>query len=329
MLKESPRNSVSSDLLIQLPTSWTDGTDITPWTNYGKIKNTGVELNIGYKETRGDFWYDVNLNLTTINTTVLELGDSFREAGLNNVNRSEAGRSIGDFYVIKTDGIFQDIEEIFDHAINIVDTITGESVKVIIQPDAKPGDIRYEDYNGDGIINSDDRQYIGSPLPKFETALRFSAGYKKFDFTMFLTCVYGNLIYNDGRFWLERMDDVANYPKGLEPWTEENQSNTTPLAYIGPNDNAKANTDRWIEDGSYIRLKNLQIGYTIPVERVAKLVPSTEKIRIYVGAQNLFTLTNYSGYDPEISGGSVFGKGNDSGHFPPVRTYLVGLQLTF
>ena len=125
------------------------------------------------------------------------------------------------------------------------------------------------------------------------------------------------------------MDDVANYPKGLEPWTEENQSTTTPRAFIGPNDNAKANTDRWIEDGSYIRLKNIQVGYSIPINKVTKLVPSTEKIRIYIGAQNLFTLTSYSGYDPEISGGSVFGKGNDSGHFPPVRTYVAGLQLTF
>ncbi|MDF1573375.1 MAG: SusC/RagA family TonB-linked outer membrane protein, partial [Bacteroidales bacterium] len=322
-------NSVSSDLLVQIPTSWTDGTDITPWTNYGKIRNTGVELNIGYRQKTGDFWYDANLNLSTINTVVLELGDSFREAGINNVNRSEAGRSIGDFYVIKTDGIFQDIEEIYAHAIQVTDSISGETSTVLIQPDAKPGDIRYEDYNGDGLINNDDRQYVGSPLPRMEAALRLSGGYKQFDFTLFITSVFGNKIYNDGRFWLERMDDVANYPKNLEPWTEENRSTTTPRALIGPNDNAKANTDRWIEDGSYIRLKNLQVGYTIPTENLLKNEDGSQKIRIYMGVQNLFTITNYSGFDPEISGGSVFGKGNDSGHFPPVRTYLAGLQLTF
>lgn len=322
-------NSVSSDLLVQIPTSWTDGTDITPWTNYGKIRNTGVELNIGYRQKTGDFWYDANLNLSTINTVVLELGDSFREAGINNVNRSEAGRSIGDFYVIKTDGIFQDIEEVYAHSIQLTDSISGETSTVLIQPDAKPGDIRYEDYNGDGLINNDDRQYVGSPLPKMEAALRLSGGYKQFDFTVFITSVYGNMIYNDGRFWLERMDDVANYPKNLEPWTEENRSTTTPRALIGPNDNAKANTDRWIEDGSYIRLKNLQVGYTIPTENLFGNEGGSQNFRVYAGVQNLFTITNYSGFDPEISGGSVFGKGNDSGHFPPVRTYLAGLQLNF
>ncbi len=322
-------NSVSSDLLVQIPTSWTDGTDITPWTNYGKIRNTGVELNIGYRQKKGDFWYDANLNLSTINTVVLELGDSFREAGINNVNRSEAGRSIGDFYVIKTDGIFQDIEEVYAHAIQLTDSITGETSTVLIQPDARPGDIRYEDHNNDGLINNDDRQYVGSPLPKMEAALRLSGGYKQFDFTLFITSMYGNKIYNDGRFWLERMDDVANYPKDLEPWTEENHSTTTPRALIGPNDNAKANTDRWIEDGSYIRLKNLQVGYTIPTETLFGTEGGSENFRVYLGVQNPFTITSYSGFDPEISGGSVFGKGNDSGHFPPVRTYLAGLQLNF
>ncbi|MBN1132281.1 MAG: TonB-dependent receptor [Bacteroidales bacterium] len=322
-------NSVSSDLLVQIPTSWTDGTDITPWTNYGKINNQGLELTFGYKENLGDFWYDANLNLTFIKSIVLELGDSFREAGLNNVNRSEKGRSIGDFYVIRTEGIFQSIEEVYDHAITVTDTVTGEDVRVLIQPDARPGDIRYTDFNNDGIINADDRQYVGSPLPKFEGALSFSGGYKNFDVTLFITGVYGNKIYNDGKFWLERMDDVGNFPAGLEPWTKENPSTTTPRAFIGPNDNAKANTERWIEDGSYLRLKNLQIGYSIPLDRIRGRLPDSELLRVYIGTQNLFTITKYSGYDPEISGGSVFAKGNDSGHFPPVRTFLAGIQFNF
>jgi hypothetical protein len=125
------------------------------------------------------------------------------------------------------------------------------------------------------------------------------------------------------------MDDVGNSPAGLEPWTEENPSTTTPRAFIGPNDNAKANSDRWIEDGSYLRLKNLQVGYSFPLNKMKERLPGSEKLRVYVGVQNLFTITNYSGYDPEISGGSVFGKGNDSGHFPPVRTYLAGIQYNF
>jgi len=322
-------NSISSDLLVQIPMSWTEGTDITPWTNYGKIQNTGVEINIGYKETVGDFRYDANFNFSTNRNTVLELGDSYREAGLNNVNRSEEGRSIGDFYVIKTDGIFQSWEEIYAHVTNVTDSITGETSAVIIQPDAKPGDVRYVDANEDGQITNEDRQYVGSPLPKFEASFSFSGSYKQFDFLIFITGVYGNKIYNASKFWLERMDDVANYPEGLEPWTEENPSTTTPRAYIGATDNSRANSDRWLEDGSYLRVKNLQVGYTFPVQKWFSGLEGNRNLRVYAGAQNLFTLTRYSGYDPEISGGSVFGKGNDDGHFPPVRTYLAGLQLTF
>lgn len=321
--------SKSEDLLVQIPIAWTEGSDITPWTNYGAINNSGVEVSLGYRKQQGDFKYDMSLNLAVPRTEVMELGDTYREGGLNNVNRSEVGRSVGDFYVIRTDGIFQSIDEVYAYSVDTEDPNTGAISTQLIQPNAQPGDIRYKDLNSDGIINDLDREYVGSPFPKYEGGLNFSASYNNFDFSLFFYGVYGNQIFNNMRFWLERMDEPSNYPSGLQPWTFENHSNTTPRAYIGPNDNAKANTDRWIEDGSYIRLKNIQLGYNVPVKMLFDKLETFDRCRVYVSAENLFTMTNYSGYDPEISGGSVFGKGIDNGHFPPVRTFRFGLNLSF
>ena len=319
-------NSKSKDLLVKLPISWTEGTDITPWSNYGKLKNTGVEINLGYRETKRAFKYNIGLNLSHVKNEVLELGESFREGGTNGVNRSEKGRSVGDFYVIKTNGIFQSWDEVYAHTTTV--TENGQTVTKLIQPDAHPGDIRYIDANNDGKIDKDDRQYVGSPLPKFEMGITFSAEYKNFDFSLFMTGVFGNKIYNVGKYWLERMDETSNYPKDLKPWTEENHSTTTPRPVIGTTDNTLAYTDRWIERGDYFRIKNLQVGYTFKDSwlRKTKFIGSA---RLYVSAQNLWTITGYSGYDPEISGGDVFGQGNDNGHFPPVRTFSIGAQVSF
>ena len=319
-------NSKSKDLLVKLPISWTEGTDITPWSNYGKLKNTGVEINLGYRETKRAFKYNIGLNLSHVKNEVLELGESFREGGTNGVNRSEKGRSVGDFYVIKTNGIFQSWDEVYAHTTTV--TENGQTVTKLIQPDAHPGDIRYIDANNDGKIDKDDRQYVGSPLPKFEMGITFSAEYKNFDFSLFMTGVFGNKIYNVGTYWLERMDETSNYPKDFKPWTEENHSTTTPRPVIGTTDNTLAYTDRWIERGDYFRIKNLQVGYTFKDSwlRKTKFIGSA---RLYVSAQNLWTITGYSGYDPEISGGDVFGQGNDNGHFPPVRTFSIGAQVSF
>lgn len=317
----------SKDLLVQLPISWTQGTDITPWTNYGSINNRGFEATLGFKEQKSDFKYNVNLNLTTIRNTVLKLGDSFRYGGTDGVNRSEVGRSVGDFYVIKTAGIFQSKDEIYAYTQSSTDPITGKTVTTMIQPNAKPGDIKYVDYNHDGKIDQNDRQYVGSPFPDVELGIQFSCEYKNFDFSMFVTGVFGNLIYNNTKYWLEKMDETSNMPANLVPWTPQNHSTTTPRAVIGPNDNTNPLSDRWIEKGDYVRLKNIQIGYNFS-KKMLQTTKFIESCRLFAGIQNLLTITNYSGYDPEISGGDIFGKGNDNGHFPPVRSFNVGIQLS-
>lgn len=311
----------STDLLVQLPLAWADGTDETPWTNYGSMTNTGIELSLGYRNMENDFKYNITANFTKIKNVVDKLGDAYIEAGTDNVNRTEVGRSIGEFYVIVTDGIFQNADEIYSHTTEV------EGEKVLIQPNAQPGDVRYVDFNQDGEITDDDRQFVGSPLPKFLGGLNASIEYKGFDASIFITGVYGNKIFNGVKYWLERMDDLGNYPKGLNYWNGEGSSNSIPRPYLGTTDNAKQNSDRWIEDGSYLRLKNVQIGYTLPEKIVNKA--NIANCRIYLSGGNLYTLTKYSGFDPEISGNGVYQQGNDNGHFPCVRSYRLGMQLTF
>lgn len=318
----------SKDILVKLPISWTEGTDVTPWTNFGKVNNKGYEVTLGFREQSSDFKYNLALNFSTVKNTVLSLGQSYREGGNNGVNRSEEGRSVGDFYVVRTAVIFQNWDEVYANTKTTTNETTGATTTSMIQPNAKPGDIRYKDSNDDGKIDKGDREFVGSPFPSYELGLQFSCEYKNFDLSLFFTGVFGNKIYNNTKFWLERMDETANLPANLAPWTEENHSATTPRAVMGPNDNTLSYSDRWIEKGDYTRLKNLQLGYNFSKNKL-KQTKIIESCRLFAGIQNLLTITAYSGYDPEMSGGDIFGKGNDNGHFPPVRSFNAGIQISF
>ena len=318
-----------NDLLITKQQAWISGTDIDPWINYGKINNKGLEFQIGLRETKNDFTYDISLNLSGTRNKVLELdGDDFYFSGLNGTSYTEIGRSMGEFYVLRTDGIFQNVDEVYAHSVIRINEKTGQEEAVLIQPKAKPGDIRFKDLNHDGVISEEDRDFIGSPFPKFEGGLNLSCAYKGFDLNLFFYGVCGNMIFNNTKYWMERLDETTNLPKNLKPWNGEGSSNTTPRPFIGQTDNVIVYSDRWIEKGDYLRLKNVQLGYTVPAGWLKK-TQVIEKFRVYAGAQNLFTLTGYSGLDPEISGGGLFSKGYDDGHFPPVRTFTCGLQISF
>lgn len=330
-------DSRSSDLLVSLPLAMATGVgvdqylaDAVEWTNYGEMKNTGLEFTLGYKEMSRDFKYSIFANLTTLRNKVLKLGaaEGYVEGWFNQVNRTEEGRSIADFFLIQTDGIFQSTEDVLNHSANIFNSTSGEYETILIQPNAKPGDIRYVDFNKDGKIDLEDRQWMGSPLPKFEAGINFTGEYKGFDLTIFLNTVYGNKIFNGVRIGMEAMDAPNNMPADLEPWTLENPSTTTPRPYFGPNDNVKAQTDRWLENGTFIRLKNLQIGYSLPdsILRKSGFLGTT---RVYVSSQNLFTLTDYKGYDPELMPSGPFVQGCDIGGYPPVRSFMAGVQISF
>lgn len=313
-------SSKSTDLLLNLKTAWVTGVS-TKWTNYGEMRNSGFEFMVGWRDKVNDFSYSVSANLSTVRNEVLRLGDSYYESGVNNINRSEPGRSIGDFYLIQFDGIFQNMDEVFNHTT----TLPDGTVKVI-QPNAQPGDVRYVDANGDGMIDTNDRVWCGSPLPKLEGGLTFSCEWKGIDFNMFWAGRYGNKIFNDVRY-VTLAFTVDNLPADVNPWTWDNPSNEYPRMYSGSTDNNLYYVDRFLEDGSYLRLKNIQIGYTFPEKWLKKL--SISRLRAYVGGSNLLTITKYKGYDPDIICTDVFGQGNDTGQYPSTRQLNVGLQVSF
>ena len=313
-------SSKSTDLLLNLKTAWVTGVS-TKWTNYGEMRNSGFEFMVGWRDKVNDFSYSVSANLSTVRNEVLRLGDSYYESGVNNINRSEPGRSIGDFYLIQFDGIFQNMDEVFNHTT----TLPDGTVKVI-QPNAQPGDVRYVDANGDGMIDTNDHVWCGSPLPKLEGGLTFSCEWKGIDFNMFWAGRYGNKIFNDVRYATLAFT-VDNLPADVNPWTWDNPSNEYPRMYSGSTDNNLYYVDRFLEDGSYLRLKNIQIGYTFPEKWLKKL--SISRLRAYVGGSNLLTITKYKGYDPDIICTDVFGQGNDTGQYPSTRQLNVGLQVSF
>lgn len=327
-------DSKSTDLLVRLPISLATGVGIDDvnyyagsslWTNYGEMQNRGVEFSLGWRDKKGEVKYSISANITSLQNKVLKLGTSegYREGDYGQVNRTQEGRSVSDFYLIKMDGIFQNWDEVFAYT-----TTLDDGTVALIQPDAQPGDVRFEDFNRDGKIDlAGDRQWVGSPIPKFEIGLNATADYRGFDFNMFWTGRYGNKIFNGQRQTLEAMDAPNNMPANLKPWTIENPSTTTPRPLFGPNNNVRFQSDRWLEDGSFLTLKNLQLGYNLPESLVQKL-KFMAGFRVFISGQNLVTLTKYKGYNPELTGNGVFEQGCDWGQYPPVRSYMVGIQMS-
>ena len=309
-------NAKSTDLLLNVPQAWATGIS-TLWTNYGSIRNCGIELTLGWQEQKGDFSYSISGNLSTLRNEVLKMGDAYVQGGCT---RTEVGRSISDFYLLKANGIFQSMDEVYDYTT----TLKDGTVK-IIQPNAKPGDVRYIDVNEDGKIDDTDRDWSGSPLPKFELGFNASLAWKGFDFNMFWAGKFGHMIYNQVRASTLNFN-VDNIPADVTPWTWDNPSNEYPRMYANSTDNNKG-SDRFLEKASFFRLKNIQLGYTLP-ESLCKKV-SLRKVRAYVSGTNLVTLTSYKGYDPDIICTDVYGQGIDYGQYPSTRQINIGLQITF
>ncbi len=310
----------STDLLFNIKTAWATGV-ATKWTNYGEMTNKGIEFSIGWRDHVGDFDYSVSANIGTVRNRVDRLGDTYYESGINNINRTEVGRSIGDFYLLRSDGVFQSMDEVFNHT-----TTLADGSIVVLQPDAQPGDLRYRDENGDGQIDANDRVWCGSPLPKFQGGFNVSAAWKGIDFNMFWVFRYGNKIFNDVRYNTLSFN-VNNIPADVQPWTWDNPSTEYPRMYANSTTNNTYAVDRFLENGSYLRLSNLQIGYTFPEKWMKKI--SVSKLRAYVSGVNLWTITKYKGYDPDVVNSDVFGQGNDSGGYPSPRQISVGLQVSF
>jgi TonB-dependent starch-binding outer membrane protein SusC len=319
-------HSITDDVLVNAPIPWTSGhySGPDPYSNVGKIKNHGVELALTYQQVKSDFSYDLTTNISMVRNEVLKLSEGY-DAIFFGPTKTTVGMPIGQFFILRTDGIFQNQEEILAH----VDENNNP-----IQPNASPGDIRYKDLNGrdpetgeltgepDGVINLDDREFAGSPWPDFEFGVTANMSYKNWEMRLFFEGSYGNMIFSNTRFVMERMDDNSNYPKWLDPWTEENQSNEYPRALYGAAaaNNVYAESDRWLDNGSYLRLRSLRIGYDVPLNSM--------KTNVFVQMQNLFTISSYKMWDV-VHPGDVFTRGIDYGTYPNVRSFIIGLNLTY
>ncbi|HRL64944.1 MAG TPA: SusC/RagA family TonB-linked outer membrane protein, partial [Segatella copri] len=228
------------------------------------------------------------------------------------------GKPIGAFYLYQADGIFQSLEEVQAHK-----NSKGE----LLQPNAQPGDVRFKDMNGDGVIDEDDKTYSGTGIAKVEANLNLSASYKGFDFSAVIGSAFGNKIYNGIRYYYEGMNSASNFLSStLDAWTPTHTNTSVPRAIYGdPNDNTREST-RFLENGDFVRLRQVQLGYTLPTSLVKKIY--CDRIRFYVSAENVFTITGYSGANPEFSMG-VLNSGIDRFTYPFSRSYTVGAQISF
>jgi TonB-linked SusC/RagA family outer membrane protein len=298
--------------------------------NAGNIENRGLELALGYQNTRGGFTYSINGNVTTLRNRVTALpneGQTLVDA--QGVTSTSVGTSLGQFFLIPMAGIFQSQDEAANYK-----SANG----TVIQPYASAGDVKYTDTNGDGVIDTKDRVHTGSAFPTLQYGLNLSMGYKGFDLSIFAQGVHGNQIFNNAKVALESYNGPTNYEVNVLPWTTDNRSTSVPRALQGgsanPNlalaasQNALYNTTRWLEDGSYLRLKNVQLGYTFGKAQLG-WAPAIGSLRVYVTGRNIVTFTKYTGYDPEITGTGYFGRGVDNSAYPNVRTFTGGIQATF
>ena len=288
-----------------------------PYGNVGDMKNSGLEFELGYKWNIADAHFSIKGNASYLKNELKNLGNEtgFLNFGISQFadggTRAENGQPFPFFYGYKTNGIFQNTAEV-----NAYTNAQGG----LIMPDAKPGDFRFVDTNGDGKITSDDRTNIGNGVPDWTFGLNFEAEWKGFDFTLFFQGVKGADVF-DATF---RQDIAsANYPTWvLQRWTGDGTSNTVPT--LGDSKNWVC-SDMYIQDGSYLRLKNITLGYTLPRRLTNKVRIS--RLRFYARAENLITWTKYWGFDPEIGSGAT-SLGVDYGIYPQARTYTVGFNIS-
>lgn len=290
-----------------------------PIGNVGDMRNRGVEFELGYKWHVADANFSIKGNASYLSNTLLEYGnesgyadlDSFQ--GIGTITRAENGHPFPFFYGYKTAGIFQTLDEVNSY-------VNAEGKPV--QPNAQPGDVRFVDVNGDGLIDDNDRTDIGNGTPKWTYGINFNASWKGLDFNMFWQGVAGVDVFD-----ATHRTDIAsiNYPSWmLGRWTGPGTSNKIPRLFNGDANNWQS-SDLYIFDGSYFRLKNITLGYTLPKSLTMKFM--VERLRFYVSAENLLTFTKYHGFDPEIASGGT-SLGVDYGVYPQARTWTVGFNIT-
>ena len=316
----------TTDVLLNVPIPGSTGSVSNPVVNAGTLQNKGVELGLNFNSTAGKLNYTVFGTISAIKNKVLQLGTGSQQIfggqpthhGAS-ATLTEAGGSIGSFFLLKDIGIFNSQEEVNAYAKD------GK----LIQPNAAPGDVKFQDTNGDGQINNEDRVNLGSPFPDFEYGFGFNANYSNWDFSMFFQGSQGNKIYNGMEQALQSTNIEINYSRVLlDAWTPENHTSVPRLISSDPNNN-NVTSSRFLENGSYLRMKTLQLGYTLK-DNFAKKIKITS-LRTYISADNVFTITKYTGFNPDLGRtGTILDRGVDFGHvaYPLARTISLGVQLT-
>ena len=315
------KNTTDMILTLEIPRS--TGPDAGP-SNAGALTNRGIELGLNYQGEAGDFRYGAGLNFTRVRNKVTDLKGTIITG---EYNRTQEDMPVAQFYGYRMEGLFRSPEEVL--AANALDG----NPATVYQPGAAAGDVRFADINGDGVVNSSDQTFIGNPLPDFTAGLTGNVAYKSFDMNFIFSGSFGNdVLARISAFGYSA--DPGNKFRDLigNTWTPQNPNAEYPRLILGdPAGSNRANSSRWIESGTYVRLRNIQVGYNFAPGLLSKI--SGKTARIYIGSENLFTLTKYkSGFDPEQ--GNSYGDrpldiGTDRGNYPQARTFLLGINVGF
>lgn len=309
--------SRSHDVLTALDLLMTTGNGGgNPYVNAASIQNSGVEFTLSWRDqVTKDFSYSISANLSHSDNKLLDFGYGKTEQ-YTDYTTTRVGHPIGMFYMIETDGIFQSLEEVNSHV--------NKDGKVI-QPTAKPGDLRYKDANGDGAITPDDRVVVGSPWAKLEAGLNISLKYKNFDFGLIGYGRFGNKAFNFNRWYQEGFQDCNSAPENYDYWRPDNTDAKNPRLLYSDERNVYTWIDRWLEDGSFFKISSLSVGYTLDLPSMKKYFDS---IHFTLTGQNLFTFTKYSGYDPDFQG-TLFEPGMDFCTYPSPRSFIFSVNIKF
>ncbi len=316
--------NTSDDVLLPLPIPQSVGSvSSSIITNAGSIENSGIELSGTFIQDVGDFNIQISPNFYTLNNEIVDLGPLDNLPGNGTFN--EVGRSIGEHFGWVFDGIFQSQDEVDAHATQFPGTSTGD---IRFRDIAGPPDQNGNPSDPDGVVDENDRTYLGQGIPTYYYGISITAGYKNFDFTIFGSGSGGNLVNNSIYKSIMNQNPPNWHEDILDRWTQENPGNSVPRMISGdPNDNGR-NSDRpgWLQDGDYFRINTISLGYTLPTRMVGKI--GATSIRFYGTVQNLTTFTAYKGYNPDFQSG-ILNPGFDPGSFPRPTTSIFGVQIKF
>ena len=311
-------DKITDDILINVPIPPSTGAGNDPTRNAGKISNKGFEFMVGWRDNINKDWaYNVSFNGSIVKNNVEKMGTGDQILWGSGGCKTMEGYPVAGFWLVQTDGLFQSKEEI--------DSYIYKGQK--IQPLAQPGDQKFIDANDDGKIDDNDRVYMGSSFPKFAFGLDLGFSYKGFDFRVDLQGNYGAKLFNQTFNSFDLPGGTNGLAIAKDYWSEDNRGASHPrLSADDPNHNYWGNSSRYLEDASYLRIRNIQIGYKLPASWFRNYI---KDVRVYANVENAFTFTEYTGYSPDITGYDVLNRGWDRFAYPASRVFMCGINLSF